>query len=168
MITSDYKDILYCKGFLCCSSWWCLLCVCVCVGCLLVEWRYFSIQLLTLDETHLNSSTLKPSAGNNLMLFLLLLSDRATRIIARMIVSGTQQRQTTHTNTTNHRADRWQTGESDKHNSTNSRHTGTLTSCTLSIICTGLTPVYISMLLFYTHTPTLINVIIHLHLSTRL
>ena len=65
------------------------------------------------------------------------------------------------TNTSSHRTNRWQTGESYKHNHTNSRHTGTITSRTLSIICTNLTPFYISILLFHTPHTHQLNYLIH-------
>ena len=70
-------------------------------------------------------------------------------VIMQVALSGTQQ--TIHTNTTR-KTSRWHTGESDKNNNPNSRHTNTLFSCTLPITHTNSTPVYISILLSHTHT----------------
>ena len=54
-------------------------------------------------------------------------------------------------NTTSHRTDRWQTRESVNKHNTNSRHTFTIISCTLSVNRTKGTPVYISILYINPH-----------------
>ena len=70
----------------------------------------------------------------------------------RQLVSGTRQGQTIHTNTTKARGGQTTNRRECKHNNTNSRYTGLITSCALSVTRTKLALVYNSLLLFHTHT----------------
>ena len=78
-----------------------------------------------------------------------------------------RQRQAKYTNTISRRTDRWQIGESDKRNDTNSKHAGTLTSCTLSVTGTNMTPVY-SYITFIPHTQLHASIYTGTYLSTCL